>query len=175
VSAQARFTAQDYAQAVYDLALEAWTRQLGEVQRILKEDPALRVALADTRTAVSERLNMLDGALADGLSQKVRKFLGTLLEAGQLDRLGDILVELERLVYRRPERRLARVTSAVPLTEAEQEALRARLIDRFGTELDFQFEVDASLIGGVRLRVGDQIIDGSVAGRLNALRDRLVA
>jgi F-type H+-transporting ATPase subunit delta len=67
------------------------------------------------------------------------------------------------------------VTSAVPLTEAERAALRAKLVDRFGTELEFQFEVDPELIGGVRLRVGDQVIDGSVAGRLAALRDRLGA
>ena len=57
--------------------------------------------------------------------------------------------------------------------EEVKEALRARLTDRFGAELEFQFEVDASLIGGVYLRVGDQVIDGTVAGKLAALRDRL--
>ena len=53
--------------------------------------------------------------------------------------------------------------------------MRAKLAERFGADLEFQFEVDASLIGGVYLRVGDQVIDGSVAGKLAALRDRLAA
>ena len=109
------------------------------------------------------------------MTVEVRKFLGTLLEAGQLDQLDTILAEFDRLVRRRPERTLARVTSAVPLTEDEKEAMRARLTDRFGAELEFQFEVDASLIGGVYLRVGDQVIDGTVAGKLAAMRDRLTA
>jgi F-type H+-transporting ATPase subunit delta len=173
VSAQAR--PQDYAKAIYDLALEAWTQQLGDVQGALKSDAALQAAVGDAGAGVGERLHLLDQVAADGLTEDVRKFLGTLLEAGQLEQLDDILVELDRLVRRRPERRQARVTSAVPLTSAEQETLRARLTDRFGADLEFQFDVDASLIGGVRLRVGDQVIDGSIAGKLATLRDRLTA
>jgi F-type H+-transporting ATPase subunit delta len=172
VSVQAR--PQDYAKAIYDLALETWSRQLGDVQKAL-QDPVLRTALVDTQVAVGDRLALLDRGLPDRLSEQVRKFLGTLLEAGHLDQLDPILVEFDQLVRRRPERRLAHVASAVPLTSAEQDALRARLVDRFGADLEFQFEVDASLIGGVRLRVGDQVIDGSVAGKLATMRDRLEA
>ena len=113
--------------------------------------------------------------MPDGLQGQTRKFVGTLLEAGQLDQLDAILEEFERLVRRRPERRLARVTSAVPLTTEEQEALRAKLTERFGRDLEFEFQVDPSLIGGVHLRLGDRVIDGSVAGKLAALRDRLAA
>lgn len=166
---------QDYAKAIYDLALESWTRQLGDVRKALKEDVALQAAVTDEATAVGDRLEILDRLTSGGLSEGVRKFLGTLLEAGHLDQLDAVLVEFERLVRRHPQRKLARVTSAVPLTSSEQEALRARLTNRFGADLEFQFEVDASLIGGVHLRVGDQVIDGSVAGKLAALRDRLAA
>jgi F-type H+-transporting ATPase subunit delta len=173
VSAKAR--PQDYARAVYELALEAWTQQLAAVQEALAKDRALSAAVNDPGAGVDERLELLGAATAGGLHEKVRKFIGTLIEEGQLDQLEGILVELDRLVQRRPERRLARVTSAVLLTSGEQEALRAKLVDRFGADLDFQFDVDANLIGGVHLRVGDKVIDGSVAGKLSALRDRLAA
>ncbi len=166
---------QDYAKAIYDLALETWTQQLGAVQKALKADAALAAAVGDATAAVDEILKQLDAVTPGGLRENVRKFLGTLLEAGQFEQLDAILVEFQRLVRRQPERRLARVTSAVPLTAAEEEALRARLTDRFGTDLEFQFDVDASLIGGIYLRVGDQVIDGSVTGKLAALRDRLAA
>jgi F-type H+-transporting ATPase subunit delta len=173
VSTQAQ--PQDYARAIYELALEAWTRQLGAVHQALAKNGALSAAVNDPGTGVGERLELLDAATAGGLHENVRKFIGTLIEEGQLDQLEIILVELDRLVQRRPERQLARVTSAVPLTSGEQEALRAKLVDRFGPDLDFQFDVDAGLIGGVHLRVGDKVIDGSVAGKLSALRDRLAA
>ena len=173
MSVQAR--PQDYAAAFYDLAFETWTRQLSDVQEAVKKDPSLRAVLDDPRQATPAKLALLAQAMPSGLREEVRKFLGTLLEAGQLGQLDAILAEFERLVRRRPEHKLARVTSAVPLTEAEQEALRAKLITRFGPDLEFQFNVDASLIGGVYLRVGDQVLDGSVAGKLAALRDELVA
>jgi F-type H+-transporting ATPase subunit delta len=89
--------------------------------------------------------------------------------------LGSILGELEKLARPQAQRRLAVITSAVPLADAERAAIQARLALKFGTDLEFEFDVDAALIGGVRLRIGDQVIDGSVAGKLAALRDRLTA
>jgi F-type H+-transporting ATPase subunit delta len=171
VSAQAR--PRDYAAAIYDLAFEPWIRQLGNVQQVVRTDAALRAALADPAKPVREKLSLLGNTAPGGLDAEVRRFLGTLLEAGQFDQLDAVLVEFERLIRRRAELRLARVASAVPLTEREQEALRTKLINRFGPDLEFQFDLDSSLLGGVYVRVGDQVIDGSVAGKLAALRDRL--
>ena len=165
----------DYAAAIYDLALEAWTRQLGGIQEALRKDTALRTVLDDAGRSTKDKLEQLVRSVPGGLDDPVRKFVGTLLEAGQLDQLDAILVEFERMARRRPEHKLAQVTTAVPLTAAEEEALRARLVDRFGSDLEFDFKVDAALIGGVHLRVGDQVIDGTVAGKLASLRDRLAA
>jgi F-type H+-transporting ATPase subunit delta len=160
---------------IYDLAFEPWTRQLGSVQKALEKDAALRASLHDIALATQDKLRLLSEALPGGLNGEVRKFLGTLIGAGQLDQLDAILLEFDRLVRRGVVRRLARVTSAVSLTADERAALRTRLVDRFGSDLEFEFEVDPSLIGGVHLRVGDQVIDGSVAGKLAALRDHLTA
>ncbi|HJX38054.1 MAG TPA: ATP synthase F1 subunit delta [Anaerolineae bacterium] len=66
-----------------------------------------------------------------------------------------------------------KVRSAVPLTPDEQAALRAKLKDRFKQPLELRFEVDPSLLGGVSVRVGDQVIDGSVKGKLDALAQRM--
>jgi F-type H+-transporting ATPase subunit delta len=173
VSVQAR--PQDYAAAIYDLAFEPWTRQLGNVQKVLKEDSGLRTALHDPKISTTDKLRMLDQAKPGEISADVRRFLGTLLEAGQLDQIDSILIEFERLVRRRPERQVARVTTAVPLTDPERAAMQSKLIERFGPDLDFQFAVDKALLGGVYLRVGDQVIDGTVAGKLAAMRDRLTA
>ena len=173
MSVQAR--PQDYAAAMYELALEPWVQQLGAVQEVLKQNAALRAAMDNPATSTQDKLEALGRAVPGGFGEDTRKFVGTLLEAGQLDQLDAILLEFDRLVRRRLVRRLARVTSAVPLTADERADLRTKLVDRFGTDLEFEFEVDPSLIGGVHLRVGDQVIDGSVAGKLAALRDHLTA
>jgi F-type H+-transporting ATPase subunit delta len=173
VSAQAR--PQEYAAAIYDLALEGWSSQLKAVQGAIKRDDALRAELADAGIPTRDKLNALDRSLPSGLAGDVRKFVGTLLEAGQIDQLDAILEEFGRLSHREPERRIARVTSAVPLTGEEEQAMRAKLTERFGAGLEFQFDVDPDLIGGIYLRVGDQVIDGTVAGKLTALRTSLAA
>lgn len=173
MSTQAR--PKDYAAAIYELAFEAWLRQLKSVQQALAREAALRDYVQDLGRPVAERLQRLEQAVEGGLDRQVRGFLGTLLEAGQTDMLGDIVAEFERLVRRRPERKLAQVVTAVALDDAERKALEARLAAQFGPDLEFQYKVDKSLIGGVYLRVGDRVIDGSVAAKLAALRESLAA
>ena len=166
---------QHYAKAIYDLALETWLRQLGAVQTAMHGDASLRTALADTDATAMNRLQQLEKAVPGVLDPDVRRFVGTLLEAGQIDQLDDILAELNRLARVGPARKAARVTSAVPLTGAEQEAFKEKLTRRFGPDLEFQFDVDPALMGGIVLRVGDQVIDGSIAAKLAELRDQLAA
>jgi len=66
-----------------------------------------------------------------------------------------------------------RVGSAVLLTEEEQSALRQNLEARFNQGLDLRFGVEPSLLGGIVIRAGDQVIDGSVKGKLDALAQTL--
>jgi len=66
-----------------------------------------------------------------------------------------------------------KVSSAVPLTKEEQAALREKLEARFGQNLALDFEVEPSLLGGVVVRVGDQIVDGSAKSKLEALKQTL--
>lgn len=67
----------------------------------------------------------------------------------------------------------ARVTSALPLTEEEKATLASNLAAQLGAEPEMEFDVDPAILGGLVLRVGDRVIDGSVAGKLETLRERL--
>ena len=88
--------------------------------------------------------------------------------------LNDVIGNLTNLATRGPEAQVAHVTSAVPLTPEEEQAFRQRIHERFGTGVDLAFRVDPSILGGVIVQVGDKIIDGSLASRLNALHERLL-
>ncbi len=87
--------------------------------------------------------------------------------------LDEVVREFERLVTAGARRRIAEVTTAVPLTEAEQTALRGKLSEEFGSGLEFEFHVDQAILGGVIAHVGGQVIDDSVAGKLARLRESL--
>jgi len=84
-------------------------------------------------------------------------------------------IEFERLSRQQAQAAgmVAWVRSAALLTEEQRELLRRRLRERFGQEFVLRVEVDPSLIGGMVIRVKDQVFDGSVAGRLDALSERL--
>jgi len=89
--------------------------------------------------------------------------------------LPDIAAALQSRLAGATGPRKAQVTSAVALSAAQQETLRDQLTAEHGQDLDIQFLVDASLIGGLRIRVGDNLTDFSVSSSLQALREQVMA
>ncbi len=99
-------------------------------------------------------------AVSELIARKPRGYAGT------LDRL-------KRLVKLEMDRRTVRVDSAVPLSASTQEAVRSQLERVHGVGLSFEFHANPALVGGLRIRVGSDIYDGTVAGRLQALEQAL--
>lgn len=82
-----------------------------------------------------------------------------------------ILTHFQRLVKLDVERRTARVESAVPLSSTQQGAIQGNLARRYGAGLSLSFGQNSALLGGVRIKVGSDVYDGSVRGRLDALQE----
>ena len=165
--------AQKYAQAAYQHTTEDWLGVLSSVQDRLAADPALSAELDNAEISFAERQARLDPLLPSGARSDVKNFLYLLLREGHLGILSEVIVDLTRLATKGPEAQVARITSAVPLTPEEEQALRQRIHGRFGSDVDLDFRVDPSVLGGVIVQVGDKIIDGSLAAKLNALHERL--
>lgn len=166
---------QGYAQAIYALALEGWQRQLLAVQEKLAASPDVIAQLDNTQTPFADRQKNLNRLLPDDLSQQGRNFFYTLLKNGDLDLLDDIVASLTRLAEKGPGVEVATVTTAMPLSETEKAKFRQKLAAKYGDTLEVDFVVDAAILGGVVIQAGDQIIDGSVASKLNAVQERLGA
>ncbi len=166
--------ARTYAQAAYQHTTEGWLSVLNTVQDRLAADSALLADLDNTERSFAERQARLDALLPSEARPDVRNFLYLLLREGKLGLLNDVIVDLTRLATRGPELQVARITSAVSLTPEEEQAFRQRIHARFGGDVDLDFRVDSSILGGVIVQVGDKIIDGSLASRLNALHERLL-
>jgi F-type H+-transporting ATPase subunit delta len=80
-----------------------------------------------------------------------------------------ILSQLQRLVKLDLDRRTAKIESAVPASPALQESVKANLTKRYGSGLNISFTVNPELLGGLRIQVGSDVYDGSVAARLAEL------
>jgi len=165
--------AQRYAQAVYQAMLEQWQSALSQVQATLSKDQALGATLADGSKDFNERAKTLEAALPKGIPTEIVNLLKVMLQDGNLNLLSDLSDALGRIVSGQHAPVKAEVTSAVELSDQEKDALRQSLSKQFGTDLVFTFSVDPSLMGGLRVRVGDRLIDTSVASRLAALRESL--
>jgi F-type H+-transporting ATPase subunit delta len=172
---QSEALARRYAQAAYQHTTQGWLTELNAVQDRLAADPALLAELDNADLSFAKRQARLDTLLSSDARPEVRNFLYLLLREGHMALLKDVIADLTGLTTRGPEARIAHVTSTLPLTAEEREAFRQRIRARFGPDVDLDFRVDVSLLGGVVVHVGDKIIDGSVAGKLNALHERLAA
>jgi F-type H+-transporting ATPase subunit delta len=167
--------AQRYAQAIYQAMLEQWQSALTQVQAILSQDQSLYATLTDGRKDFSERAKALEAALPKGFPAEIKNLLKLMLQDGNLDLLSDVGSSLGRVVSGQQAPVKAEITSAVELSEQEKEALRQSLAKQFGGDLTFSFSVDPALMGGLRVRVGDRLMDTSVASRLTALRESLAS
>jgi F-type H+-transporting ATPase subunit delta len=166
-----------YAEAAFQLAtrdgsIESWRRELE--QAAATADGQLMDVLANPALPLDERLAAADRVFAD-LSQQVRNIIFLLVRRRRIEQLPRVAAEFIRLDERRQGITHATATSALPLTDLEVKALTARLEQMTGGRVALETDVDEDLLGGLIVRVGDRLIDGSVRGRLERLRQQLVA
>ena len=165
--------ARAYAQAIYEMALARWQKQLRAVNESLEAKQELLTRLDNPAGKLEAKKAEMNGLLPRDADGELKNFLYLLASRNQLGMLSHVLAELDRFAARGPSRELARVTSAVELTPDERTRLENKLHAQFGREIDFEYRVDPSLLGGVVVRVGDRVIDGSVSGKLAAMRQKL--
>lgn len=143
-------------------------------ERILDGEPALRSALTD-RTLPADRKRELLHRLLDGKAAAVTV---ALIERAVVFTRGRtverVLEDFTSVAAQRRSRLIARVTSAIPLSAGQQDQLAAALAREFGHEVRLQLVVDPDIIGGITVRVGDELLDASVLRQLQEAR-RLIA
>ncbi len=161
-----------YAQAALKAVMERWLQSLEKLEEKLLQEEDLRVRLGDPAVSVAERLAEVKKLFPD-FPDDVLNFVGVLMENKDLGMLGRIVDEFGRLSQMEARPVLAEITTAIPLSGEEKERLQEKLRKDFGPNLAFRFEVNPDILGGLVIRVGDKMIDNSVAGRLKALQQSL--
>jgi F-type H+-transporting ATPase subunit delta len=168
-----------YASAAFTVAgrtgeYDAWMQALAEVARILQMRSARTVFMSPAVPA-SQKAAALDRMLPNA-APLIRNFLHILIDRDRLDELPDMLEALREMINAQRGIITAEVTTAIPLDSDMARLVAQRLATHFGREpqkVTIQSRVDPAIIGGVVARVGDQVIDDSVRGRLERLRRAL--
>ena len=173
-SAARRYAEAAYQLATRDDALDAYGDGFDVAAQMLGGDQVMQI-LRNPARPLSERIELADTLLAKRVPEPVLKLVGLLVQRGKIDRLPNVAAEYRRLLNRERGIVDAVATSATALDPSETEALAQKVAQMTGRTVDLRVEVDESLIGGLTVRVGDTLYDASVRGRLERLRERLVA
>ena len=172
-------TARRYAEAIFEIAerdgnVELWLDQLQTIARAVTDDAVVR-GREDPHVPLASRMAALERSVGPGMVPQMANLLPLIVRRRRVELLPQITAEFRRLYNRQAGIVEATAVSATPLGDEELAALRSRLEQMTGGRVQLQTKVDVSLLGGIQVRLGDLLIDGSVRGRLERLRNRLAS
>lgn len=172
--------ARRYAAALFEQAKKNNTvaeagEELGRAAATVAATPALRALLSQPLVTEDRKERALERAVGAAVSRQTVAFLYLLVRKRRITLLAQAEEEFARLVRDHNNIARATATSAIPLTPEQVAGLEKSLEARTGKNIELQTDVDPSLIGGVFVRIGDTVLDGSVKGNLERLREQLLA
>ena len=164
-----------YATALFGLArdeqqIDAVSRSLDSIEAATSESADFRALVTSPligRAAAGKTIRALVPAL--GLDPITGRFLGVLADNGRLSELKSVIRIVRELASDHRGETKAEVTSAYPLSDDQIAALKSKLKARVGRDVSIDLHVDPALLGGIIVRLGSQMIDASIATKLNTL------
>lgn len=167
-----------YAQALFAIAeaegdLTIVEDQLFAFSKAVERETKLHAALTDPALPAERKKALIAELLGDRANRHTVSILGFLIDQGRVRELSKIVDNVAALAAERRKQAVGEVRSAVPLTQERRARLAAALSKATGKQVEVKVVVDASVIGGILARVGDQVFDGTIRTRLEAARERL--
>lgn len=169
--------ARPYAEAIFRLAREqgtlaAWSEKLEKLAG-LAASPDVAALIVHPNVAADQLAGLFRAAVAAGTDDETGNFIRMLAENDRLAALPQVAALYEEMKRGEEGVKEAEIVSAFPLNEEQVATLARQLEGRFQAKLDVTVTVDPSLIGGVKVVVGDKVFDASVRSKLDAMRTAL--
>jgi len=170
-----RSTARRYAEAAFEIAerddtMEAWLAAMSVAEERLSGSEAVRL-LTNPAVPTASRIEILGRLLGTDVAGPAHNLFALMIRRARFELLPAVIREFRRLYARREGIVEATVTSAAPLDETERAALLERLVAMTGSRVEMELQLDPALLGGLQVRLGDVLIDGSARGRLERMRN----
>ena len=153
--------------------LKALTQQLLEFNHAVDSSHQLQRALTDVQAPLSSRVGLALSLLSDAAMEATKVLVRQAVELPRGLKPVDLVRRFADLSAQQQRQWIADVTVARPLQQAQLDRLAGSLTSTFGRQLQLNVHTDPQLIGGIRIQVGDEVIDSSVASRLNDLNTKL--
>ena len=176
----AKLVSKTYGEALFDLAVEE-----GQLD-VVEEEVRLLLATCDEnedfikllnhpKITREEKVKVVETVFKDRLSQTMTGFLVLVVEKGRNDELESILKYFLERVREYKNIGVAKVTSAVPLSEEQKKSVEQRLLETTKyVSFEMDYAVDESLIGGRVIRIGDRVVDSSIRTRIDRMAKTLM-
>lgn len=167
-----------YAQGIFELAraegqLERIESELFSVAQAMERSPDLRSALVDPQLPLERKQAIVDDLIEGRASSLTVSLVQLIVAQNRASQLPEIAQAFVEAAAASRDRAVAEIRSAVPLDEATIERLATALGRATGKNVEPKVIVDESVIGGLVARVGDTVIDGSIARRVESLRQKI--
>lgn len=171
--------ARPYAKAAFKLAqkldqLDEWSQMLTLCASVSRQD-AVGSVLNEPSLSADEKARSFIGLCEGSLSEEVKRYIRILSGKKRLSLLPQIDALFEQMKAKHQGYQDVVVSSAFPLSEKQQEDISRKVSERLGRTVRMHLRIDSSLIGGVIVKAGDLVIDGSVRTRLGKLADAMIS
>ncbi|HST08199.1 MAG TPA: F0F1 ATP synthase subunit delta [Gemmatimonadaceae bacterium] len=169
----------NYAEALLTLAkkddeVERWGALIDAIAVSMREDHTLRTFLESPKLSAAHKIEIVEKALARRVPPVFLRFLEAVINKRRQMLIPEIASEYRRLIDESEDRVHATVTVASEPTEPERDALARQLSRLFGKRVVPHISLNPAILGGVIVKVGDTVMDGSVRKRLAVLRARML-
>jgi F-type H+-transporting ATPase subunit delta len=164
-----------YALALYTVAeekgkIEEYLTDLREIVSLMKDDVEFLKVIKHPEISTSTKKKMFIKIFKGKIDEELLTFLLILIEKDRILFTEEKLKEMEKIHLERNNTLLVEVKTVIPLQETERENLRSKLYNMYDKKIVFEEKLDKNIIGGVYIRVGDDVIDGTIKNRLEAMK-----
>jgi F-type H+-transporting ATPase subunit delta len=169
--------ARPYARAAFEYARDAgalaqWQTELATAAAVTTDD-AVKAVLSDPGLTASRQAQTLIDVCGDSISSAVRNFVAILADNKRLALLPEIFQQFQQFKANQEKSIDVEVVSAFDLADEMRDKIARGLGAKLEREVNVRTSTDSNLLGGVLIRAGDLVIDGSVRGRLNKLAEAM--
>ena len=175
----AKLISKTYGEALFELALErgeldGMAEQVALLADALAENPELVKLLSHPKISKEEKISVVENIFRGRFSEDIVGFLVIIVEKDRGSEIEDILKLFQAKVREYKKIGVAQVTSAVELSAEQKAKVEHKLLEQTSYEqFEIEYGVDASLIGGMIIRIGDRVVDSSIRSKLDSMARNL--
>ena len=175
----AKLVLRPYATALFEIAeeqdeIKAFSEQVNVVIEVIEQNPDYMELLLHPKITLDQKIELIETVFKDKIADEITGTLTIILRKGRQGVLLDILAEFLEMVSSHLGIVKAMVTSAVELNNQQLEQIKIKIQSTTDKDVELHAEVDKALIGGMIIRVGDNVVDASTLGRIREIKEGLM-